>query len=518
MDDPVALEVWRHLFAALTEEMGAVLMRAAFSPNIKERRDFSCALFGADREMVAHAAHIPVHLGSTPLALAAVLEDVALGPGDVAWVNDPYRGGTHLPDLTVVEPLYVDGQVLGYLVNRAHHADVGGTAAGSMPLSRHIDDEGVRLPPEKIATAGILDRDLVHARFLDRVRTPVEREGDLEAQLAACRLGARRLEALAGTYGAAEVRGAMAGLTDHAERMMRAVLAAIPDGRYEASDVLDDDGLGTEDIALRVTVTVDGDGCTVDLTGSDPQVEGPVNAVRAITVSAVLYVLRLLAPEHLPASTGMMRPVTVRTKPGTVVDARYPAPVAAGNVETSQRLVDVLLQAFAKALPDRIPAASQGTMNNVALGGADPAPWAYYETVGGGTGAGPGFDGASGIHSHMTNTLNTPVEALEHAYPLQVAWYRLRRGTGGAGAQRGGDGVSRAYRFLEPATATLIGERRRHPPPGLAGGQPGARGHDRLLKADGTETELPGKVRLEVEPGDVLVVGTPGGGGHGHGS
>jgi N-methylhydantoinase B len=518
LTDPIELEVWRHLFAAVTEEMGAVLTRSAFSPNIKERRDLSCALFGPDREMVAHAAHIPVHLGSTPLSVAAILDALDLGPGDVALVNDPYAGGTHLPDVTVVAPVHLppasdeaEGRLLGYVVNRAHHADVGGTAAGSMPLSRHIDDEGVRLPPLRVVRAGAILHDVLQDRFYRHVRTPEEREGDLSAQLAACRAGAERLGELAGTYGADTVLSAMAGLVDHAERMMRAVLAAIPDGRYAAEDVLDDDGLGSDPIPVKVALTVEGDRITVDFEGCAPQVAGPLNAVRAIAVSATLYALRCVSPGDVPASTGLLRPVTIRTPEGTIVSAHHPAPVAGGNVETSQRLVDVLLAALGSALPGRIPAASQGTMNNVALGGRTPEPWAYYETLGGGTGAGDGYAGTSAIHSHMTNTLNTPVEALEHAYPLRIEAYRIRRGSGGAGRWPGGDGLERVYRFLEPTEATLLCERRAHPPPG---GAPGLSGED-LLERGGTTTRLPGKVTFTAAPGDVLRVRTPGGGGYG---
>ncbi len=525
MKDPIELEVWRHLLAAVTEEMGAVLTRSAFSPNIKERRDLSCALFSPDGEMAAHAAHIPVHLGSTPLAVRAVLEALSLCPGDIALVNDPYQGGTHLPDLTVVAPVHYSGpgiggadagndgnRLLGYVVNRAHHADVGGKAAGSMALCRHIDEEGVRLPPILVVSRGETLGGVLQERLYRHVRTPQEREGDLSAQLASCRAGSRRLAELADLHGTETLEAAMLGLTSHAERMMRAVLGSLPDGRYEAEDVLDDDGLETRDILIRVAITIEGDQATIDFSGSSPQVEGPLNAVRAVTVSATLYALRCIAPEEVPASTGLLRPVRILTPERSVVNAAYPAPVAGGNVETSQRIVDVLLAALSEVLPDTIPASSQGTMNNVALGGLEPKPWAYYETLGGGTGGGPGFHGESAIHSHMTNTLNTPVEALEHACPIEVAYFRIRRGSGGSGIWRGGDGLERAYRLPTSTEVTLLSERRRHPPPGLAGGGPGAPGENLLIR-QGTPLALPGKATFKARAGDALVVRTPGGGG-----
>lgn len=515
--DPIELTVWRHLLAALTEEMGVVLMRSAFSPNIKERRDYSCALFDADGEMVAHAAHIPVHLGSTPMSVAAVLEDLTLGPGDVALVNDPYRGGTHLPDLTMVAPVFTEdgARCLGYVVNRAHHADVGGTTPGSMPLGRHIDEEGVRLPPLRIVEAGVVDEALLEERLFSRVRTPDERRGDLAAQRAACFLGAQRLLELVERHGEATIRGAMAGLVAHAERMMTRFIESLPDGRVRHVDFLDDDGLGHGPLEVVVELTVEGSTLCLDFRESADAAEGPVNAVRAIAVSASLYVLRCLAPADLPASTGALRPVEILTRRGSLIDADYPAPVAAGNVETSQRLVDVLFGAFESLLPGRIPAASQGTMNNVTLGGTDPSPWTYYETLGGGTGGSPDAPGASAIHSHMTNTLNTPVEALEHEAPLRVETYGVRRGSGGAGQHPGGDGLVRRWRALAPMTATLLGERRGRGAPGASGGEDGAPGQDRIVRAGGRTEALPGKVTVELESGDVLEVETPGGGGWG---
>ena len=515
--DPIRLEVMKNRFAALAEEMGAVLMRTAFSPNIKERRDFSCALFDSNGDMVAQAAHIPVHLGSMPLAVAAARERSDLLPGDVLLLNDPYRGGTHLPDVTVVTPVFIGQDAPAfYLANRAHHADVGGMAAGSLPLSTEIFQEGLRIPPVKIVTQGEINQDVL-ALFLANVRTPQEREGDLTAQLAANRVGERRLLEIVTHYGLAETASYAKALLDYGARLMAAVIEEIPDGSYFFSDVLDDDGVGHGPITIHCRVTISGARAEVDWRESDAQVPGCVNAVRAITLSAVYYVFRLLAPEGIPGNIGCLRPISVLTRPGSVVDCIFPAAVAAGNVETSQRLVDVLLGALAQALPEKIPAASCGSMNNLTIGGRSAAGeelFAYYETIAGGSGGGPAGPGASGLQSHMTNTLNTPVEALEHAYPLLILRYSLRQGSGGAGRFRGGEGIVREVELLHPARVTLLTERRTHAPYGLQGGMPGALGHNRLIR-HGQMQELPAKVSLDGLAGDRIVVETPGGGGWG---
>ncbi len=516
--DPVEVEVFRHLFASVAEEMGVTLRRTGFSPNIKERRDYSAAVFDADGEMVAQAAHLPVHLGSMPLSVAAAIRAVPdLRPGDEVILNDPYQGGTHLPDVTLVRPVFVDdggASPAWYVANRAHHADVGGGRPGSMVLSDHIDDEGVRIPPARLD-------DAVLAELLARVRTPREREGDLAAQQAANAVGARRLEELSARHGQ-EVLAERAGwLQAHAEAMMRAVLAGLPDGEYAAEDELDDDGLGTGPIRLRVRVRIAGDGAEVDFAGTDAAVPGPLNAVFAITLSATVYCFRCLGPPDLPNSAGYLRPIRVVVPPGCLLDAPWPAPVFGGNVETSQRVVDVVLRALHQALPDRVPAASCGTMSNVTFGGTDPRtgrPFAYYETVGGGAGGGPEGPGLSGVHCHMTNTLNTPVEALEHAFPLRIERYALRRGSGGAGQSPGGDGVVRTYRFLAPAEVTVLSERRRRGPWGLEGGADGEPGRNVLrvlTQRPREETDLGGKGAVDAQPGDVLRMETPGGGGWG---
>ncbi len=519
MPDPVLLEIFRHLLSAVAAEMGVTLGRTAFSPNIKERRDYSCAVFDPQGEMVAQAAHIPVHLGAMPRSVRAALERFGvLEAGDMVVLNDPYAGGSHLPDITLVSPVYQGAELLGYVASRAHHADVGGIAPGSMPLARELHQEGLILPPVRLQQGGAINQALVEV-ICRNSRTPAERRGDLAAQIAAQTIGVRRLQALADRYGADTLRDYMAHLQDYSERRLRALLAEIPPGEYAFTDYLDDDGFGHHDLPIRVTLRAGGEHLIVDFSGTAPQSEGGVNAVLAVTLSATFYVLRcLLADDSVPTNAGLFRPVTVLAPEGTLVNARFPAAVAAGNVETSQRITDVLLGAFAQALPDRVPAASQGTMNNLTIGGLDPRRgmrFAYYETIGGGIGASATHDGPSGLHSHMTNTRNTPIEALEYAYPLRVTRYHLRRGSGGAGAHRGGDGIVREIEVLAPATVTILSERRRHAPYGLAGGQPGAPGRNIHQRADGTAHPLPAKCTFQAAPGDRITIQTPGGGGYG---
>lgn len=515
--DAVALEVANHRFAAIAEEMGTVLGRTALSPNIKERRDYSCAVFDGAGALVAQAAHIPVHLGATPLAVRAVMARLRLGPGDVAIVNDPYAGGTHLPDVTLVAPVFVPGgsAPIGWVANRAHHADVGGMSPGSMPLSSDVHQEGVRIPPVKLVAGGHVVDDVL-ALFLANTRVPDERQGDLEAQWAALRVGADRLRGLAELPGGpGRLAREMTALQDYSEALMRATLRGLPAGTWRAADALDDDGFGTERLRIAVAITVAQGRARIDFAGSATQTRGPLNANLPVTRAAVLYVFAALATEPIPPNEGIARPLDVRAPEGSIVHARLPAAVAGGNVETSQRIVDVLLRALAKAAPDRVPAASCGSMNNVALGGvAGGAPFAYYETLAGGAGAGPSGSGASGVHTHMTNTMNTPVEALEAYYPLRVRRYALRTGSGGRGRHRGGDGLVRELEFLTEAQVTLLGERRRLRPWGLDGGAPGAPGRDWLIHGR-RRIRLAGKATIPVEAGDRLVVETPGGGGYG---
>jgi N-methylhydantoinase B len=526
--DPITLEIFKNLFISVAEEMGVTLGRTAYSPNIKERRDFSCACFLADGQMIAQAAHIPVHLGAMPASVQAALATFAAwAADDLVVLNDPYLGGTHLPDITMVSPVFVgEAEAPSFFVaSRAHHADVGGMSPGSMPLADEIYQEGLIIPPVKLVEGGRTNQAVLDI-ILRNVRTPGERRGDLAAQMAAHHMGEQRLREIVTRYGLEETLHYARSLLAYAERLTRAAIARIPAGVYTFLDEMDDDGMRKAPGAtpneqrgpqIKVAVVVRGNSMTVDFTGSSPAVAGPLNAVRAITESATWYVVRCVAGPDVPVNSGAFAPVRVVVPKGSFLDAEPPHAVAAGNVETSQRLVDAVLGALAQALPALIPAASQGTMNNLTIGGFDAergAPFVYYETVGGGAGAGPAGDGLAGVHVHMTNTLNTPVEALEYAYPLRVRRYALRQGSGGAGRHHGGDGLVREIEFLCPAAVTILSERRRTAPYGLSGGEPGACGRNVLIR-DGEEQELPGKVETRVKAGDVLSLRTPGGGGWG---
>lgn len=514
--DATAIAVFDALLSSVAEEMGLTLGRTAFSPNIKERRDYSCAVFDRRGRLAAQAAHIPVHLGAMPQAVAAALPLAPFAPGDVVILNDPYLGGTHLPDVTMVSPVFDGRALVGFVASRAHHADVGGVAPGSMPVAPDLHGEGLIIPPIRLRRRRRLNSEAL-SLILRNVRTPEERLGDLRAQMAAQETGARRLLDLVGRYGRREIDRRMHGLMDYAERMTRAALRTIPEGAFAFEDFLDDDGESDLPLPIRVQVTVRDGTLTADFSGSAPEVSTSLNAVEAVTRSAVYYVTLCLLEADVPANEGCFRPVRVIAPEGSVVNARPPRAVSAGNVETSQRIVDAVLGALAQALPERIPAASCGSMNNVTIGGRDTggAPFAYYETIAGGAGAGPRSDGPSAVHTHMTNTMNTPVEALEMAYPFRVVEYAIRRGSGGRGLHSGGDGLVRTYEFLEPATVTLVTERRRRGPWGLRGGDAGAPGHDRLERADGSALELPGKTTFRARPGDRLRIETPGGGGWG---
>jgi N-methylhydantoinase B len=593
--DPVELEIFKSLYRSIAEEMGAALRRTAFSPNIKERRDYSCAVFDGAGEVIAMGDHMPVHLGSMPMSVRAAIDAGAMAAGDVVMLNDPFRGGTHLPDITLVAPVFVTQtrteKSLGkeparlsslrgrgarghmsllhtgpsqtqpdfYVASRAHHADVGGAYAGSMGLCREIYQEGVRIPPVKLMRAGAMERDVL-AMLLNNVRTPQEREGDLGAQIAACHTGAERLGEVCARYGLERARKAATELQDYSEELMRAFLERVPAGEYRAEDFLDGDGISERTVKIAVAVRVWGQPpsavhraqldlgsaekqaglrpagqpraavptlfrprptqpmVTVDFTGSDPQVEGSVNAVEAITYSACFYVFRCLLAEDVPAAAGLMRPIGVVAPERTIVNARLPAAVAGGNVETSQRIVDVLLRALAQAVPDRIPAAASGTMNNLTIGGIDPRtsePFAYYETIAGGMGARPGKAGVSGVHTHMTNSLNTPAEALEYAYPLRVRRYSLRTGSGGEGDFRGGDGIVREIEVLTDCEVTLLADRRARGPWGLAGGKDGAAGTAFVTRCDGSVETMPGKFSAHLRKGERIRIESPGGGGWG---
>ena len=512
--DPIQLALFRNLFEAAAEEMGITLQRVAFSANIKERRDFSCALFSPNGELLAQAAHIPVHLGSMPASVAAVLMKLGtLAEGDVAIVNDPFLGGTHLPDITIVSAIFYDGDLVGYAANRAHHADVGGASPGSMTLSRHIDEEGVRIEPALLDRRGVRDQAVLE-RLLSAVRTPDERLGDLEAQVAANHVGAVALRRMIERHGAETVAHYGRALLDYSEQFMARTIAAIPPGEYRFEDVMDDDGAGNGPVPIRVVIRTRGERVEVDLSESADQVPGCINCPEAVTRSAVYYCFACLMDEEVPLNGGAFRRIDVITRSGSLLHAQYPAAVVAGNTETSQRVVDVVFGALAKALPQRIPAASCGTMSSVALGGAG---WTYYETVGGGSGAGLGFDGASAVQCHMTNTLNTPAEALEMQYPLRVRRFERAVGTGGAGANVGGDGIVREIEALASCEGTVLSDRRVSRPYGLAGGAAGSAGANEIMRATGAVEPLAGKARFALARGDVLRVRTPGGGGWGAG-
>ncbi len=505
--DVIELELFRHFLVSIAEEMGVVLRKTSYSANIKERRDYSCAVYDARGETVAMGDHMPVHLGAMPLSVRAAMETFALEPGDVALVNDPFRGGTHLPDITAVAPVFTGGRRPSfYLANRAHHADVGGMSPGSMPLAREIYQEGLRIPPVRIRRRGEIDRPLLDL-LLANVRTPVEREGDLMAQIAAIHRGEVRLRELVERYGTARVSANMRALQDYSERMMRAAITALPNGVYRFEDALDDDGVSAGPVRIRVAVAIEGDTARVDFSGSAAQAAGPVNANYAVTLAATMYVFRCLIQEEVPFTAGILRPIALIAPKGTVVNAQAPAAMAAGNVETSQRITDVLLGALAKAAPGRIPAASSGTMNNVSFGGAG---FAYYETIAGGMGASRRGPGLSARHTHMTNSWNTPVEAFEHLYPVRIERYSVRRGSGGKGLHAGGDGIVREFRFLAPAEVTLIADRRERGPWGLAGGGAGKPGRDSL-----NGRRIKAKTRFAASEGDLLRIETPGGGGYG---
>lgn len=560
--DPTTLEIYRALYTSVAEEMGIALRRTAFSPNIKERRDYSCAVFDQQGQVIAQGDHMPVHLGSMPMAVASALSAIELQPGDVVALNDPFAGGTHLPDVTLVMGVWGNGENGGkgergnrvrgkrrnstlrtltaspfalspfppspfhllppmfYVANRAHHADIGGATPGSMGMATDIYGEGLCIPPIRLVRNGALDEDVMRL-ILANVRTHAERRGDFQAQIGSLKTGGTRVLEIVERRGQDEAAEYATHLIEYSARLMRHAIGLIPDGDYEAEDALDDDGVSNREVTIKVRVTIRGDQASVDFTGSARQVAGPINAVEAITVSAVAYVFRCLLEGDVPASAGLMSSIEVIAPAGTIVNAVHPASVAGGNVETSQRIVDVLFKALAQALPGRIPAASQGTMNNLTIGGIDPRTgheFSYYETVAGGMGARPDHDGLSAVHTHMTNSLNTPAEALEYAYPLRVREYKIRKGSGGKGKHRGGDGVIREIETLVPARMSLLSDRRKRGPYGLSGGADGKRGSAAIIRkgdGNGRKRLIGSKGSWELEAGDRVRIDTPGGGGFG---
>src|ERR1051325_10103156 len=537
--DPITLEIYRALYTSVAEEMGVTLRRTAFSPNIKERRDYSCAVFDSSGRVIAQGDHMPVHLGSMPMAVAAALSDVQMGPGDGVRVNDPFAGGAHLPDVTLVMGVFAkqesgvrsqesgrkkhrlpapNSRPLSFVANRAHHADIGGATPGSMGLATDVYGEGVRIPPIKIVRGGEVVNDVMKL-ILTNVRSSLERQADFEAQIGSLKTGELRLLEIVERRGEKEARDYAAHLIAYSSRMMRRAISQIPDGVYEAEDALDDDGITDQEVPIRVRIAIKGDRAQVDFTGSSPQVTGAINAVEAITVSAVSYCFRCLVGSDVPASAGLIEPIEVIAPQGTGVNANHPASVAGGNVETSQRIVDTVFRALAQAIPDRIPAASQGTMNNLTIGGIDPrtgTEFSYYEPVAGGMGARPTQDGMNATHTHMTNSLNTPAEALEYAYPLRVREYRIRNNSGGKGKHKGGDGAIREIETLADARMSLLADRRKRAPYGLKGGKDGERGRAFIIRRDGTREELTSKGSWSLAVGDRVRIETPSGGGWGN--
>lgn len=514
--DPIEIELFKNIFVSISDEMGAVLERTSLSPNIKERKDFSCALFNRKGETFAQGSHIPVHLGAMPLSVQAALKALHFEEGDLAILNDPYRGGTHLPDITCISPVFVDRKLVFFVGNRAHHSDVGGMTPGSMPLATEIFQEGLIIPPMKLIQKGRLSSDLLEL-ILANVRTPEERKGDLLAQIAANEKGKQRLKEIIKKYGLNKLLRYTRLIQRYSEKILRETIKDIPDGTFTFTDYLDDDGITDKPIKITVEITIKNDEALIDFSSSSSQVEGGVNANYAVTYSAVLYVFRCLVEEDIPFNTGLMRPLKINAPRGSILNAQHPAATAGGNVETSQRIVDVLFGALSQFIPKKIAAASSGTMNNVTFGGYDPSrqrSFAYYETIGGGMGGSSDFPGLSGVHTHMTNSLNTPLEALENYLPLRIKRYCLRRGSGGEGKNKGGEGIIREYEFHVPTQVTIISERRKFAPYGIQGGKSGKKGKN-ILISKGKKIPLSSKVNIKVLPGDVLRIETPGGGGYG---
>ncbi len=514
--DPIEFELFKNIFISISEEMGAVLGRTALSPNIKERKDFSCAVFDSRGETLAQGSHIPVHLGAMPLSVQAAIQSVDFEDGDTVILNDPYRGGTHLPDVTCISPVFIKNKILFFIANRAHHSDIGGMTPGSMPLATEIFQEGLIIPPVKLIKKGDIDKDLFEL-ILSNVRTKEERRGDLLAQMAANTKGKQRIQEALDKYGKEKLLHYAGLIQDYTETYLRKTIKNIPDGEYAFEDYMDNDGITDFPVKIGVLISINKDRALIDFSSSSDQVEGGINANYAVTFSAVLYVFRSLVDEDIPFNTGLMRPLKIEAPKGSIVNAIFPAATAGGNVETSQRITDVLLGALHKAIPDKIPAASSGTMNNITFGGFDPdrnTSFAYYETIGGGMGASKELDGLSGVHTHMTNSLNTPLEALENYYPLRISRYSLRSRSGGSGRTKGGDGIIREYEFFVPTQVSVISERRRFAPYGLEGGDCGLKGRNILISGK-KRILLGSKFNIKVEPGDRLRIETPGGGGYG---
>ncbi len=510
------LEIYQNILSSIAEEMGVVLIRAGFSPNIKERRDLSCAIFLANGDMVAQAAHIPIHLASMSFAVRAVLDMPEINDGDILILNDPFRGGTHLPDITCIMPVFHNEKLEFFVASRAHHADIGGLTPGSMPLSTSIDEEGILISPSKLYKKGKLNRKLFN-EILDSTRDPEEREGDFKAQVGAIKLGEKRIRETIKKYSLEKLKQAGAELLDYSEKMMKEVTRQIPDGKYEFEDYLDNDGAGTNKIPIKAKITIKGSRAKVDFRGSSKQVKGNLNAPYSVTTAAAIYVFQCLAPLTMPLNSGPLRVVEIIVDDNSILNAKYPSAVVGGNVETSQRVVDVVFGALSKAVPNKVPAASAGSMSNFTFGGVNPRTqrgYAYYETIAGGMGGRLGLDGVAAVQTHMTNTLNTPVESLERELPVILNLYSIRKNSGGKGRYNGGDSIVREYKFLSTATVSMITERRNYAPYGIVGGKPGKKGKNTLIRGK-KENILKPKATFEVKKGDSIRIETPAGGGWG---
>ena len=504
----IELSLFTSRLNAICDEMGAVLQRAAFSPNIRDRLDFSCAVFDADGGLCAQAAHIPVHLGSMAYAMQNIVSTLSWHEGDMVIVNDPYLGGTHLPDITLIAPVFYEGKLLSFIANRAHHADIGADSPGSMPLSKSLEEEGLIIPPTHLIEQGKMNDDFMQS-ILSSIRSGSAAQGDFSAQISANHAGVKRLQKLINSLGRSSFLSALSELNDYGERLAKSVISEIPNGEYKFSDVMDDDGLGNFDLTITATVNVYDQNVHVDFTGTTAQTEGNINCPLSVAAAGVYYVFRCLMPKQTPACAGSFRPITLTAPEGSLLNAKRPAAVAAGNVETSTRIVDVIMGALAQALPEKIPAASHGSMNNLAMGSISDS-WDYYETMGGGMGASSSSDGMDAVQTHMTNTRNTPIEVMETSYPVRIKQYAIRKDSGGAGLHKGGDGLVREFEFLKPANVTLLTERRLTPPWSLNGGLDGGCGQNLL-----NGKTLTPKICFDVKKGDCLTIKTPGGGGWG---
>jgi N-methylhydantoinase B len=504
----IELSLFTSRLNAVCDEMGAVLQRAAFSPNIRDRLDFSCAVFNAKAELCAQAAHIPVHLGSMAYAMQSIVSQMDWHEGDMVIVNDPFLGGTHLPDITLIAPVYLQGQLLAFVANRAHHADIGADSPGSMPLSKSLDEEGLVIPPTHLIKQGQMDEAFM-ANILSAIRSGKAAQGDFSAQISANHAGVERLQSLMISLGETTFLTALLELNEYGERLAQSVINEIPNGEYKFSDVMDDDGLGNFDLKITATIIINDQHAHVDFSGTAEQTEGNINCPLSVAAAAVYYVFRCLMPKQTPACAGSFRPITFTAPEGCLLNAKRPAAVAAGNVETSTRIVDVVMGALAQALPNKIPAASHGSMNNLAMGSISDE-WDYYETIGGGMGASSKGDGIDAVQTHMTNTRNTPIEVMETSYPVRIKKYAIRKDSGGVGFHKGGDGLIREFEFLKSANVTLLTERRLHQPWGLNQGIDGGCGQNLL-----NGKPLASKICFDVTEGDCLTIKTPGGGGWG---